>query len=83
MKFLFLPLDRYLFRVASDKRYLPRGSKENVLSISVIGYVTVCRWVSPVVTIPFLDFVTIDRINRCLFRENSIVVLSFSYASTQ
>ena len=47
MKFLFLPLDRYLFRVASDNRYLPSGSKENVLSMTVIGYVTVYRSVSP------------------------------------
>ena len=34
MNFLLLPLDRYLFSVVSGNRYLSRGSKENMLSIT-------------------------------------------------
>ena len=36
MNFLLLFLDRYLFSVVIGNRYLPRGSKENVLSTTVL-----------------------------------------------
>ena len=35
MKFLLLCLDRYLVSMVSCNRYLPRGSKENVLSTTI------------------------------------------------
>ena len=64
MKFLLLCLDRYLFNVVSGNIYLPRCSKENVLSITITGNVTTCmsRKVVLVVTILFLDFVIIHWI---------------------
>ena len=37
MKYLLLSLDRHVFR------YLPRGSKENVLSAIIIGNITMSR----------------------------------------
>ena len=40
MNFLPLCLDRYLFSVVSGNRYLFRGSKENVLSITITGNIT-------------------------------------------
>ena len=43
MKFLLLHLDGYLFSVAHDNRYLPRGSNENVLSITIVGNVSGSR----------------------------------------
>ena len=43
IKFLLLPLDRYLFTVVSGDRYPPRGSKENVLSVTIIENMTVSR----------------------------------------
>ena len=52
-------LDRYLFSVVIENRYLPRGSKENVLSITITQNVTMSRKVLLVVTILFLDFVII------------------------
>ena len=50
-----------MFSVVSGNRYLPRGSKENILSITITGNVTTCmsRKVVLVVTILFLDFVMI------------------------
>ena len=59
INFLLLCLDRYLFGVVIGKRYLPRGSKENVFSITIIGSVTGSGWVMLKVTILFLDFVMI------------------------
>ena len=50
-------MDRYLFCVVSGNRYLPRGSKENVLSATNTGNITMSRYVVQVVTI--LDFVII------------------------
>ena len=50
-KFLLLCLDRYLFSVVSDNRYLPRFSRENVLSITITGDVTMSRQLLPVVAI--------------------------------
>ena len=41
MKFLLLCLDKYLFIVVSSNRYLSRGSKENALSTSITGNVTI------------------------------------------
>ena len=41
--FLLLHLDRYLFSVANGNRYLPRGSEENVLSITIARNVSVSR----------------------------------------
>ena len=41
--FLLLHLYGYLFNVAHGNRYLPRGSKENVLSITIAGKVSVSR----------------------------------------
>ena len=38
-----LCLDRYLSSVVCGNRYLPRGSKENVLSIPITGNVTMSR----------------------------------------
>ena len=52
-----LCLDRYLSSAVCGNRYLPRGSKENVLSIPITGNVTMSRLVVPVVTVLFLDFV--------------------------
>ena len=43
MEFFLLYLDRYLFSVVSGSRYLPKGSKESVLSITIAGNVTVSR----------------------------------------
>ena len=43
MNFILLCLDKYLFNVVGHKRYLPRVSKENVLSITITGNVTVSR----------------------------------------
>ena len=40
MKFLLIFLDRYLLNVVIDNRYVPRGNKENVLSIAITGNVT-------------------------------------------
>ena len=40
-------------------RYLPRGSKENVLSITITGNVTMYKYAMLVVTVLFLDFVMI------------------------
>ena len=43
MKFLERCLDRYVFSVVNGNRYLPRGSKENVLSTTITGNVTIFR----------------------------------------
>ena len=43
MKFVLLCLDRYLFSVVSGNGYLPRGSKENMLSTTITGNVTMSR----------------------------------------
>ena len=43
LKFLLLGLDRYLFSVVRGNRYLPRGSEENALSITITGNVTMSR----------------------------------------
>ena len=43
IKFLLLCLDRYLFSVVSGNRYLPMGSKENVVSSTTSGNVTMSR----------------------------------------
>ena len=45
--------------MGSGNRYLPRGSNENVLSISVTGNVTISRYLVLVVTVLFLDLVMI------------------------
>ena len=60
---LLLCLDRYLFIVVSGNRYLPRGSKENALSNTITGNVTISIEVVLVVAIPFLDFVMIHCIH--------------------
>ena len=41
--FLLLHRYEYLFSVAHGIRYLPRGCKENVLSITIAGKVSVSR----------------------------------------
>ena len=43
MLLLLLCLDRYLFSVNSGKRYLPKGSKQNVLSTTITENVTMSR----------------------------------------
>ena len=43
MNFLRLRLDRHLFNVVGCNRYLPGGSKENILSITITGNVTTFR----------------------------------------
>ena len=43
MKFLLLCLDRYLFTVVNGNRYLSRGSKENALSTTITGNITMFR----------------------------------------
>ena len=43
MKFLERCLDRYVFSVVNGNRYLPRGSKENVLPTTITGNVTIFR----------------------------------------
>ena len=47
MKIVLLHLDRYLFSVNSANRYLSRGSKGNILSITITD-VTVSREVETV-----------------------------------
>ena len=54
-KFPLLSVDWYLFRVVTGNRYLPRGSKENALYITITGNVSISRWVIPLVSIPLLD----------------------------
>ena len=49
----------YKFNRVSGNRYLTRGSKRNILSITVTGNVSVSRWVLPLVNRPVLDFVMI------------------------
>ena len=44
MNFSLLCLDCYLFSVVSGNRYPPRGSKENVLSTTIIGNVTMLTY---------------------------------------
>ena len=41
--FLFLHLGDYLFNVAHDNRDLPRGRKENVISITIAQNLSVTR----------------------------------------
>ena len=63
MKFLLLSLISYLLSVVSGNRYLPRCSRENVLSITTItitGNISAARQVIPPVALPFLDFVMIQ-----------------------
>ena len=43
MNILLICLDRYLFRVVNGNRYLPRDSKENILSTTITGTVTMSR----------------------------------------
>ena len=43
MNFSLPCLDWYVFSVVSGNIYLPRGSKENVLSTTIIGNVTMSR----------------------------------------
>ena len=42
IKFVLLPLDRYPFREVTSK-YLPRVSKQNVLSETIAGNVSIVR----------------------------------------
>ena len=57
--FSLLSVGRYLLRVVSGKRYLPRGSNEDALYITKTGNVFVARWVIPLVAIPLLDLIMI------------------------
>ena len=57
--FPLLSVDWYLFRVVSGNRYLPRGSNDNALYITTTGNISISRWLIPLVTIPFLNFVMI------------------------
>ena len=43
MNILFPYLVRYLLCVVHGNRYLPRGSKEDVLSITIVGNLSVVR----------------------------------------
>ena len=43
MKYLIIFLERYLLNVVIGNRYQPRGSKENVLSNTITGNVTMAR----------------------------------------
>ena len=52
--FLLPHLGGHLFCVAHGNRYLPRSSKENVLSITIAGNVSVTRQVIPLITNHFL-----------------------------
>ena len=49
----------YLFSVVSGNRHQTTGSNGNALGITTTGNVFVARWVLPLVTRPFLDFVMI------------------------
>ena len=60
MKISLLSLVWYLFIVLSYNRYLPRGSNGNTLCITSTGNIFIARWVIPLVTIPFLDYVMIQ-----------------------
>ena len=57
--FPLLFVGRYLLRVVSGNRYLPRGSNENTLCITNTGNVSGARWVIPLVTILLLNLVKI------------------------
>ena len=72
MKIVLLHLDSYLFSVISANRYLPRGSKGNILPITITD-VTVSREVEPIVNMPFLDFFMIHWIQWNSFVKISIV----------
>ena len=72
MKIVLLHLDSYLFSVISANGYLPRGSKGNILPITITD-VTVSREVEPIVNMPFLDFVMIHWIQWNSFVKISIV----------
>ena len=52
-------LDRYIFSMVGNNRYLLRSGKENVLSTAITADVTMTRQVMVVVTTLFLDFVMI------------------------
>ena len=58
-KFPLLHLGWYIFSVLIGNRYLAKGSNGNVLCVNTTGNVFVGRWVMPLVTIQFLDFVMI------------------------
>ena len=56
--FPLLSLGQHLFTVMSHNGYLTRGSNGNAHSI-ITNSLSVARWVIPLLTIPFLDFVMI------------------------
>ena len=71
--FLLLHMSGYLFSMAYDSKYLPRGRNRNLLSITLAGNASVTRNVIPLVTIPFLSCVMIHWIywiQLNSFREN-------------
>ena len=61
MELLLLCLVRYLFSMVHANRFLPRSSKEDVLSRSIIivGNVSIARQTMPLVATPLLDYVMI------------------------
>ena len=81
----------YLFSMVSGDRYLARGSKGNILCVTITGTVTVSRWVVQVVTTPLLDFLIIhwihwiqwnsfeeipsDIYSKCIFDVQDVVTL--------
>ena len=50
--FPLLSVGWYLFRVASDNRYLPTDSNKTTLCITSTGNVFAARWIISLVTIP-------------------------------
>ena len=78
--FPLLFVARYLFRVVSGNRHLPRGSNENSICITSTGNVSVARWVTLLVAILLWDLVMIHWIRWIQgnsFRINSIVSTFF------
>ena len=56
---LLLHMSGYLFSMAYDSKYLPRGRNRNLLSITLAVNASVTRNVIPLATIPFLSCVMI------------------------
>ena len=60
--FQLISLGWYLIKVVIENKYPPSCSNENASYDTGTGNVVFASWVIPVVTIPFLDLVTIHNI---------------------
>ena len=57
--FPLLSIGWLLFGVVTGNRYLPQGSSENTLCITITGNTPTTSWVIPLVAIPVWDFIMI------------------------